>query len=66
MLGLVLGTLSGAFAQGLGTLMLARVIAGAFGGPATSLAYSIIADIIPPERRGRAMGAVIRRRLRGV
>jgi predicted MFS family arabinose efflux permease len=59
MAGLVLGTLAGAFAQGLATLMLARVIAGAFGGPATSLSYSIIADVIPPERRGRAMGAVI-------
>ncbi len=59
MLGLVLGTLSGAFARGLGTLMLARIVAGAFGGPATSLAYSIIADVIPSERRGRAMGAVM-------
>lgn len=59
MLGLVIGTLSGAFARGLGTLMLARVVAGAFGGPATSLSYSIVADVIPPERRGRAMGAVM-------
>lgn len=59
MAGLVLGTLAGAFATGLGTLMLARVVAGAFGGPATSLAYSIIADTIPTERRGRAMGAVM-------
>lgn len=59
MLGLVLGTLSGALARGLGTLMAARLVAGAFGGPATSLSYSIIADVIPPERRGRAMGAVM-------
>ncbi len=59
MVGLVLGTLAGAFARGLVTLMLARVVAGAFGGPATSLSYSIIADVIPPERRGRAMGAVM-------
>lgn len=57
--GLVLGTLGGAFATGLATLMLARIVAGAFGGPATSLAYSIIADVIPPARRGRAMGAVM-------
>jgi predicted MFS family arabinose efflux permease len=59
MLGLVLGTLSGAFARDLTTLMLARVVAGAFGGPATSLAYSIIADVIPAERRGRVMGVVM-------
>ncbi|MBX3199956.1 MAG: MFS transporter [Labilithrix sp.] len=57
--GLVLGTLAGAFARGLGTLMLARVVAGAFGGPATSLSYSIVADVIPIERRGKAMGAVM-------
>ena len=55
MLGLVVGTLGGAVATGLGSLM----FAGAFGGPATSISYSIIADVIPPERRGRAMGAVM-------
>lgn len=59
MLGLVIGTAAGALATGLGTLMLARVVAGAFGGPATALSMSIVADIIPPERRGKAMGAVM-------
>ena len=59
MLGLVLGTAAGGFATGLGGLMAARVLAGTFGGPATSIAYSIIADVIPPERRGKAMGAVM-------
>jgi len=59
MLGLVLGTLAGGFATGLGTLMAARVLAGLFGGPATSLSFSIIADVVPVERRGRAMGAVM-------
>ncbi|MBL8720617.1 MAG: MFS transporter, partial [Myxococcales bacterium] len=37
MLGLALGTAAGAFACGLPSLMLARVLAGAFGGPATSV-----------------------------
>lgn len=59
MAGLVLGTLSGALANGVGTLLLARFVAGAFGGPATSISYSIIADVIPVERRGKAMGAVM-------
>jgi predicted MFS family arabinose efflux permease len=59
MIGLVAGTLSCAFARGLFTLMAARVVAGAFGGPATSIAYAIVADVIPPERRGKAMGAVM-------
>lgn len=59
MLGLVLATAAGGLATGLTTLMLARVAAGIFGGPATSLAMAIIADVIPVERRGRAMGAVM-------
>jgi predicted MFS family arabinose efflux permease len=57
--GLVTGTAAGALAQGLASLVLARAIAGAFGGPATSLSLSIIADVVPPARRGRAMGAVM-------
>jgi predicted MFS family arabinose efflux permease len=59
MLGLVLGTLFGGLAHDLPTLIAARVIAGLFGGPATSIAYAIIADVIPPARRGKAMGAVM-------
>lgn len=59
MLGLVVGTLFGGLAHDLPKLTLARVIAGLFGGPATSIAYAIIADVIPPARRGKAMGAVM-------
>jgi predicted MFS family arabinose efflux permease len=59
MLGLVCGTAAGAAARGLGSLVAARAVAGAFGGPAASVALSIIADAVPPARRGRAMGAVM-------
>jgi predicted MFS family arabinose efflux permease len=59
LLGLVAGTAAGGFARGFQSLLLARVIAGAFGGPATSLSFSVIADVVPPERRGKAMGAVM-------
>ena len=59
MLGLVAGTALGGLANDLTTLMIARMVAGAFGGPATSLAFSIVADVVPPERRGRAMGVVM-------
>ncbi|MFZ5445037.1 MAG: MFS transporter [Myxococcota bacterium] len=59
LLGLVLGTAAGGLAVDLRTLLLARVIAGAFGGPATSLSFSIIADAIPNQLRGRAMGTVM-------
>jgi predicted MFS family arabinose efflux permease len=59
LLGLFVGTLAGAASTGLYSLVAARVLAGMFGGPATSLSYSIIADVVPNERRGRAMGAVM-------
>jgi predicted MFS family arabinose efflux permease len=57
--GLALGTAAGGLATGMTSLLAARVVAGAFGGPATSLAFSIIADQVPSERRGRAVGAVM-------
>jgi predicted MFS family arabinose efflux permease len=59
MLGLVIATAAGGFATGFGSLVTARVIAGAFGGPATAIALAIVSDVVPPERRGRAMGAVM-------
>jgi predicted MFS family arabinose efflux permease len=59
MTGLVLGTLAGGLAWSFPSLLAARFLAGAFGGPATSLSLSIIADVVPPERRGKAMGAVM-------
>jgi predicted MFS family arabinose efflux permease len=59
MLGLVCGTAAGGFATGLGSMLAARVLAGSFGGPATSLALSILTDSVPPARRGKALGAVM-------
>ena len=59
MLGLVLCTAAGGFATGLPSLLATRLLAGLFGGPATSLALAIIADVIPVQRRGRALGAVM-------
>ncbi len=59
MAGLVIGTAAGGFATGLGSLLAARVFAGFFGGPATALAMSIVTDVIPAERRGKALGAVM-------
>ncbi|MBU8896121.1 MFS transporter [Corallococcus sp. H22C18031201] len=59
MLGLVASTAAGGLSTGLVTLLLARVCAGVFGGPATALSMSIIADLIPAEKRGRALGLVM-------
>ena len=58
MAGLVVGTALGGVAFDLPTLLLARVVAGLFGGPAISVALAIVADTVAPERRGRAMGAI--------
>lgn len=59
MLGLATGTALGGFATGLGSMIAARLIAGVFGGPATSLSLAIIADVVPVHRRGRAMATVM-------
>lgn len=59
MLGLVAGTAAGGFATDLGSLLAARILAGAFGGPATSLSFAIVSDVIPTSLRGRAMGLVM-------
>lgn len=57
--GLVAGGFLSSLAVDAATLIAARVLAGAFGGPATALAMAVIADTIAPERRGRAVGAVM-------
>lgn len=59
LLGMVFGTVLAASSTGLSGLLVGRAVAGLFGGPATSLTFSIVADTIPPERRGRAMGVVL-------
>ncbi len=59
MLGLVIGTMLGGFATGLPSLLAARVMAGAFGGPATSISLAVVTDAVPPARRGKALGAVM-------
>ena len=48
MFGLVCATAAGGMAQGLPTMMAARIVAGMFGGPATSVSLAIIADVVPP------------------
>lgn len=59
MLGLVTATAAGGLAQNFEMLVATRVMAGAFGGPATSVGMSILADVIPPQRRGQALGKVM-------
>jgi predicted MFS family arabinose efflux permease len=47
------------FAPTFAWLMLARVASGFFGGVLMALSQTIVAEVIPFERRGRAMGVVM-------
>jgi predicted MFS family arabinose efflux permease len=39
--------------------LIGRILAGGFGGMAGSVIFSIVGDVIPPERRGKATGIVM-------
>jgi predicted MFS family arabinose efflux permease len=59
LIGLVIATLIAGLSQNLTMLLGARILAGIFGGPSTSIALAIISDVVPPVRRGKALGAVM-------
>ncbi len=52
-------TLACGLASSYEQLMAARIAAGLFGGVLSALSQTIVGDVIPPERRGRAMGIVM-------
>jgi predicted MFS family arabinose efflux permease len=54
-----LATLACGLAPTYYSLMVARILAGIFGGVLSALSQTIVADVIPFERRGRAMGIVM-------
>lgn len=58
-IGLSLGTAAGAYAFDFHSLLWSRVLAGAFGGPATATALALIGDVVPHHRRGKALGTVM-------
>jgi len=57
--GFTLATLGCALAPSYSLLLLARFCAGACGGVAGSVVSAMVGDMVPPERRGRAMGVVM-------
>lgn len=57
--GFIVGTLCCALAPNYFTLLLARIVAGAFGGVAASIVLAIVGDVVPFERRGAAMGVIM-------
>ncbi len=54
-----LATLACGLAPTYDSLMAARVAAGVFGGVLSALSQTIVGDVIPAERRGKAMGIVM-------
>ncbi len=54
-----LATLACGLAPTYDSLMAARVAAGAFGGVLSALSQTIVADVVPYDRRGRAMAVVM-------
>ncbi len=57
--GFLIGTFLCAEANSYMTLVVARVLAGLFGGALGAVNMSILGDVIPNERRGRAMGILM-------
>lgn len=57
--GFGLSTLACALAPTYHFLLIARFAAGAFGGLAGSVVTAAVSDVVPPERRGAAMGVVM-------
>jgi predicted MFS family arabinose efflux permease len=55
----IVATLACGLAPSYETLFIARAFAGAFGGILGSLVQTIVADSIPFERRGKALGTVM-------
>jgi DHA1 family inner membrane transport protein len=57
--GFLVGTLLCGLAATYALLLAARVVTGAFGGVLGGMAMTIIGDVIPEERRGRASGTLM-------
>jgi predicted MFS family arabinose efflux permease len=57
--GLIIGTIGCALAPNYSTLLIARIVAGFFGGVQGSITMAMVGDVIPDHRRGRAMSLVM-------
>ena len=59
MLGFIVGTLLCGLATSYTLLVAARIFTGLFGGILNALVFVMVTDIVPFERRGKAMGIVM-------
>lgn len=58
-IGFLIGTLFCALSPTYSVLLLSRIVAGIFGGLIGAQVLSIVADLVPYERRGTAMGVIM-------
>lgn len=57
--GFIVATLACGLAPNYPSLLASRIMAGCFGGVVGASVFAIMGDVIPPHRRGRAMGVVM-------
>ncbi len=57
--GFIVGTFMCGMSNNFSTLLTARIVAGAFGGVLNACVLAMVADLIPFQRRGAAMGVVM-------
>ena len=58
-IGFIIGTAMCGFANNFEELLIARILAGAFGGILHSIVMAIVTDLIPYVRRGKAMSTIM-------
>lgn len=56
--GLVVSTYLCTFAYDTNSMLMARTLAGLFGGPVTAISLAMVVDMVPVARRGRAIAIV--------
>jgi len=59
LVGLSLTTIACAFSNDISELIFLRFVAGFFGGPAATIAISMVIDAVPEARRGKSIGKVM-------
>lgn len=57
--GFVIGTILCGLAPNFNYLLSARILTGVFGGILNALVFTIVTDLVPAKRRGRAMGLIM-------
>ncbi len=57
--GFITGTIFCGLSNSFEALLISRIIAGGFGGTLTAVVLAMVTDLIPFQRRGKAMGTVM-------